>query len=255
MITFLVLAIVVPPIVTVVMMRVLARSESTRSDGELDADSLGFVGGTLNAIYIVVLAFYVVFAWQTGDDIDSGATAEANALIDLHHQVSVAAVDDRDAIRSLARDYAKQVADTEWQRLAAGGTDPKVDEILGGLRDRVGALPSDAEPINTARQYALTDLRQLDEAHRARVSDSDGDSVFNATLLVGTVVGSALMIVFPLAIGITPARRHVIVMGTMAVILGAMVYISVDMMDPLTGLFANDPDAFRDALDLFSAAK
>jgi hypothetical protein len=247
----LVLAVVVPAVVTVGAMVGVARTRA-RPDGELDADSLGFVGGTLNAIYIVILAFYVVFAWQTGDDISAHADTEANALIDIHHQAGEAPAAQRDEIRRLVSSYATEVVEREWGMLADGRTDDKVDEIVADLRAAVSAMPTDAEDVTTARSFALTDVRTLDEFHRDRVDDSTGSGIFNTTLLVGTVVGSVLMIVFPLLMGLTATVRHLLVMGMMAVILGVMVYMSFALIDPLNGVFAQEPEAFESALEIFT---
>ena len=248
----LVLAVVLPALATLGLMVGVGRTRA-RPDGELDADSLGFVGGTLNAIYIVILAFYVVFAWQTGDDISTQAGTEANALIDIYHQAGEAPAAQRDELRRLVSAYATEVADHEWSSLADGNADERVDRIVADLRTSVTAMPSGDPNTVTARQFALSDVRTLDEFHRDRVDDSTDSGVFNTTLLVGTVVGSALMIAFPLVMGITATRRHLVVMGSMAVILGVLVYMSFALMDPLNGAFAQEPDAFRSALDLFAA--
>ena len=248
-----VLAVVLPAAATVGVMVGLGRTRA-RPDGELDADSLGFVGGTLNAIYIVILAFYVVFAWQTGDDISSQAGTEANALIDIYHQADEAPDAQRDTLRRLVADYATEAADHEWRSLAEGREDGRMDGIVADLRAAVTALPSDDAAVATARQFALTYVRMLDEFHRDRVSDSTDSGVFNTTLLAGTVVGSVLMVVFPLLMGITATRRHLVVMGGIALVLGVVVYMSFALIDPLNGVFAQDPDAFRSALDIFDGA-
>jgi hypothetical protein len=68
---------VLVPTLLVVLVAILRGRRKAVSSGEFDSDSVSFAGGVISALFTVVLAFYVVFAWQLGADIDSSTTAPA----------------------------------------------------------------------------------------------------------------------------------------------------------------------------------
>lgn len=246
-----VLTIGVPMVLAVAATVALGRREKVASE-EYDSDSVSFVGGVLAALFTVVLAFYVVFAWQIGDDIESNSTAEADALVDAFWQAELAPEPARTELQELVRSYASRIVSSEWDLLAAGRTDPAVDRTVEQLRARFAALPAEPAELGVAREQALLDVKQLDENHRARVSlVTDGDT-FNVTLLGASIFGAAIMLVFPLLAGLGPRPANVAVMALHAMTLGATVLLSIQLLYPLDGVFAVEPDAFRAVLDLLS---
>lgn len=241
--------VVLPTILAVVAAMLLARRRIV-SSREFDADSVSFVGGALSALFTVVLAFYVVFAWQVGSDIQSSSDAEANALIDAYEQVAVAPQPAQDTVRGLVRDYAGEVADREWPSLRdRDAEDPNLDRLLDRVRAVLTALPTTDPGIALAREQGLRDVRQIDESHRSRVSSATGNNVFNHVLLGGTVAGAALMLAFPLLAGMSRRPANVVFIGILAAALGSVVYLSLQLARPLDGPFGVDPSSFSDAFN------
>ncbi|MPZ67790.1 MAG: DUF4239 domain-containing protein [Pseudonocardiaceae bacterium] len=156
----------------------------------------------------------------------------------------------RTELQELVRSYASTVVNSEWDLLAQGGDDPRLDRTIDQLRDRFTALPADTGRLGVAREQGLLDVRQLDESHRARVSLVTGDNTFNIALLGATIFGAGLVIAFPLVAGLGPRPANVAVMALLAFTLGAMVFLSIQLLYPLEGPFAADPEAFLDALEL-----
>ncbi|MFR9728449.1 hypothetical protein ACL03H_04405 [Saccharopolyspora sp. MS10] len=219
------------------------------ASGDADSESQSFVGGVLNALFTVVLAFYIVFAWQNGEDIDQAAKQEVNALNDAYWQSTAVPAEQGASIRSLAVQYANRVAEHEWPALDRGELDPQTDSLLAGLRAESIALPVDTELLKSAREQVLADVRQLDEAHRERVDVATDDQSFNLVLLVGSVLGAALMLAFPLVVGLSARPANVLTMSLLAGTLGLTLYLSVQLMHPLHGPFGVDADAFRTFLN------
>ena len=232
---------------------VLSARRKAAASGDADSDSQSFVGGVLNALFTVVLAFYIVFAWQNGDDIDKSSQQEANALTDTYWQASIAPAPHSTAIQSLTARYASRVADHEWSALDRGDTDPEVDRLLNSLRSEVLALPVDNEAIKSSREQSLQNIRQIDEGHRKRVDIATDDQNFNIVLLAASFLGAALMIAFPLLIGLSMRPANVAAMVLLTLTLGFTAYMSVELLHPLHGPFAVDPDPFRTALAGFDS--
>lgn len=252
MILGIVLTVAFPTLVVVAAAIVLGRRRAV-SAGEYDSDSVSFVGGVLNALFTVVLAFYVVFAWQIGDDIDSSSGAEADALVDAFWQAEQLAEPERTQLQTLVRSYTSRVVDSEWELLARGEVDPKAAQIIEQMRAGFAALPTDAGRVEAAREQGLLDVRQIDENHRARVADIvEGDS-FNVTLLGATIFGAVVMLGFPLLAGLGPRPANVVAMGLLAITLGSTIFLSIQLLHPLEGMFAADPDVFIEVLDRMPA--
>ena len=217
-------------------------------DGDYDSDSVSYVGGIVAALFTVVLAFYIVFAWQTGADVDSSASAEADALIDAYWQVEVLPEPGRGHVQDLSRSYAVQVSDTEWGMLAKGEKDPQVDQILDQLRSAFAALPVDGGVAQAAREQGMADIRQIDDARRARIDAATNDDVFNNVLLVGSVIGAALALGFPLLAGISARPVNIVIMAALGLVLGTTIFICIQLASPIAGLFGAEPSAFLGAL-------
>ncbi|MFC4857160.1 hypothetical protein [Actinophytocola glycyrrhizae] len=241
------------PLAIVIVVTILAGRRARARSEDYDSDSVSFVGGVLNALFTVVLAFFVVFAWQTGADLDGHATTEADAVIDTYWQLAAVPQPDADRIRALLTRYATQVADREWPALTEGRDAPEVTETITELRSAVTALPVDAEIVAEARKQALQNIRTIDENHRARVEMATSDDAFTIALLIGTVVGAVLMLVFPLVFGMSTRPANIAVMALLALTLSATLYVCWQLMNPLEGFFGTTPDAFRSALDEMTA--
>jgi hypothetical protein len=241
------------PLLLVVVVTVLAGRRTRARSQDYDTDSVSFVGGVLNAMFTVVLAFFVVFAWQNGADLDSHATAESDAVLDTYWQMAVVPQPAADNVRNLLNQYATQVADSEWPALTDGRDEPEVADTIVALRGAVTALPIDAEVVAEARKQALQNLRAIDENHRARVDMATSTDAFTIALLVGTVIGAVLMIAFPLIFGLSRRPANLVMMVLLTMTLSATMYVSWQLMHPLEGFFGATPDVFRAALDEMAA--
>jgi hypothetical protein len=250
--SFLSLVAVIVPVVLAVIATIVAGRLRRASEGRFDGDSASFVGGVLNALFVVVLAFYVVFAWEAGNDVHERSAIESAALVDAYWQAGAAPEPERERLRGQIRDYTTRVVDQEWSLLRRGQADPRADELLVSLRAGVAALPVEDEKVKSAREHALRDLRQVVDARRERVDVAGGGDTLLQLLLIGAVVGAVLMVAFPIVIGFSSGVRHVLVVGVLALALALVLWVSIELGHPFSGAFAVEPDAFRAALVEFS---
>jgi hypothetical protein len=56
------------------------------------------------------------------------------------------------------------------------------------------------------------------------------------------------MIAFPLLVGMSARPANIVIMALLTLVIGATVFLSIQLTHPLDGLFATEPDAFREAL-------
>jgi hypothetical protein len=239
---------VITPTLLAVLVAILRGRRSAVSSGDFDSDSVSFAGGVISALFTVVLAFYIVFAWQLGADIENSTEAEAQAVIDAHWQAEVLPEPHRTSIQGLLRDYVSSVTDEEWPSLVNGETDPRPAELIQRIRAEFSALPASGSAVDLAREQGLRDVRQIDENHRERVDLATGGDTFTDVLLAGTLIGAALMIAFPLLVGVSTRPANIAVVGILTAVIGATVFISVQLARPLDGPFGVGPDALLSAL-------
>lgn len=244
-----ILLIVVLPTAVVIAVTLLVGRARKAASGDFDGDSMSFVGGVLSALFTVVLAFYVVFAWQNGDNLGSQSSAEADALVDTYWQTRVEPAPDATVISELVKRYATDVVHSEWPLLDHGRADPRTAAALDELRNAVLALPTDDEAVNTARQTSLQDVRTITTNHRERVAEATDSDNFTSFLLIGTILGAVVMLVFPLLMGLSARPTNVVGMAVLGVTLAMIVFACVELLHPLHGFFGVDPSAYTDALN------
>lgn len=239
---------VLVPTLLVVLIAILRGRRKAVSSGDFDSDSVSFAGGVISALFTVVLAFYVVFAWQRGADIDNSTTAEAQAVVDAHWQAEALPEPHRTSIQGMLRDYASSVVEEEWPSLVNGQAQSRPAELIQRIRAEFAALPESSGAVVFAREQGLRDVRQIDESRRSRVDLATGDDVFTRVLLAGTLIGAALMIAFPLLVGFSTRPVNIVILGILTAVVGATVFISVQLGRPLDGPFGVGPDALRGAV-------
>lgn len=238
---------IIGAMLVVAVSTILAGRLKRAREGEYNAEALGFVGGVMNALFIVVLAFYTVISWTEADGVEQQTAAETGNLIEIYWQVANVPPAERDQIRALVREYTSEVADREWRLMDQRKSDPKAEDLLVALRTEITRLPIDNQQVAAARGDMLQSVRAIADERRARIDQATGGSNLLDILLLGTIIGGIAMIGYPLLIGFT-ANLHVVSLVALAGILAFTVYFALELDQPFHGLIKIEPDAFRTAL-------
>ncbi|RSM64401.1 DUF4239 domain-containing protein [Kibdelosporangium aridum] len=245
------LLVVAAMVVSAVVMMMVGRRKRAR-EGTYNAEALGFVGGVLNALFIVVLAFYTVITWTEANATEEHAEAEASGLIEVYWQVANSPQAERDQIRALVREYTSEVVDREWGMLDEKKADRKAGDLLVALRAEISRLPAESDRELATRDQALQNARSVADERRARIEQAIGDSSLLTLLFWGTIIGAFVMVAYPLLIGFSADLRHVLSIVTLAGILAFTLYFAIELDQPFHGLIKAEPDAFRTALAEFN---
>lgn len=231
-------------VVTVVACLVFGRSRAHEQADDRDADSRGFLGAVISGLFIVSLAFYVVIVWEGNGAAEDNASREAAAVADVYWQTAVMPQPQRDHIRGLLTEYPKLVADREWPRLAVGESDETTTETLNSLHSEILSLPTSPDQVKTARERSLERLREITDLRRDRIGSAGGLDDTGRLMLIGTIAGAAAMIIFPLMIGFTARKRHILQMSVTAAILAFVCVLCAGMTQPFDGMLRVEPDSF-----------
>jgi hypothetical protein len=243
-----VFVVVIVAMIAVAVLTILAGRRQRAKDGTYNSEALGFVGGVFNALFIVVLAFYTVITWTEADATKQSTVTEASGLTEMYWQVAEVPEPDQSHIRALIREYTAAVVDREWPALANGEFDQKAEDLLITLRAEISRIPPATEDATAARDEALQTIRAVTDERRARVDQATHESLLLKLLLLGTVIGAAAMIGYPLLIGFSADFRHIAGLVLLAGVLAFVIYFSVELDQPFSGLLRVEPDAFRTAL-------
>jgi hypothetical protein len=230
------------------VLMILAGRRQRAREGTYNGEAIGFVGGVFNALFIVVLAFYTVITWTAVDATEQQANSEAAGLIEVYWQAAALPEPDRQHIRALIQEYTEEAAGPEWAALDQGESSAKADELIVALRAAISSAQIPTEEAETAREMAVQTAREVSDQRRARIEDATGDRMLLTMLLVGTAIGAVVMIGFPLLIGFTADARNVTSLVVLAAILGFVIYFSVELDHPFSGLIKVEPDTFDTAL-------
>ncbi|MCE7010715.1 DUF4239 domain-containing protein [Kibdelosporangium philippinense] len=245
------LLVIAAMVISAVVMIMVGRRKRAR-EGTYNAEALGFVGGVLNALFIVVLAFYTVITWTEADATDGHAEAEASSLIEVYWQVASSPQADRDQVRALVKEYTSEVVNREWPMLDEKKSDPKADDLLVALRAEISRLPAETDRELATKDQALQNARAVADERRARIEQATGDSSLLTLLFWGTIIGAFVMVAYPLLIGFSADLRHVLSIVALAGILAFTLYFAIELDQPFHGLIKAEPDSFRTALAEFN---
>lgn len=245
------LLVVTAMVASAVVMVMVGRRKRAR-EGTYNAEALSFVGGVLNALFIVVLAFYTVITWTEADASERHAEAEASSLVEIYWQVASSPRPERDQIRALVKEYTSEVADREWVMLHDKKADQKADDVLVALRAEISRLPAETDRELATKDQVLQNARAVADERRSRIEQATGDSSLLTILLWGTIIGCIMMVAFPLVIGFSADLRHVLSIVGLAGVLAFTLYFAIELDQPFQGLIKAEPVSFRTALAEFN---
>jgi hypothetical protein len=238
--------------VAVAVLTMLAGRRKRARDGTYNAEALGFVGGVFNALFIVVLAFYTVITWTQSDATAGHIDTEASGLTEIYWQVAAVPEPDRGHLRALIREYTQRIVDAEWPAMEHGEADRKAEDLLITLRAELAGMPVPSDDLKATRDQAIQTVRAVTDDRRARIDVATDGSLLLKLLLLGTVIGAATMIGYPLLIGFSADLRHIAGLVLLAGALALVIYFSIELDSPFSGLIKIEPDAFRSALAQYS---
>lgn len=203
--------------------------------------TLGFLGPSLAALYLLVLALAVAAEWGTIGDAHQGATTEASALHQLYWSAQGLPVGPANTLREEVRDYASAVVNHDWPQMRDATLDDKTEDMLGEMKSTVlNVNPPDAA-ASAAQTDALNQIGTL-AATRAQRED-DAITRLPSGMLAGVIATSAVVALFPFAVGIRPVLPSIILASMQAalVVIGVVVVFQLD--HPYSGPLAVQPDS------------
>jgi hypothetical protein len=198
------------------------------------------------AIYGIFLAFVVVLAWQQLGHAQQVLAEEAATLRALYRTATGFTEPHRGRVQEAIRAYTRSIIDDEWPTMARGQESPRSQERFEMLWQSLLDFEPNTERETTAYGQAHALLPELSKqrAIRMRASEAAIPAVFWLVLLGG----GAIVITFPLLFGIRNLRVQMLMVGMLAAMICAALFLAVVLDRPFTGDVRAEPTAFEEAL-------
>jgi hypothetical protein len=201
--------------------------------------TIGFLGPSLAAMYLLVLVLSLATEWQAIGSAQQSVGNEAVAVRQLYWSASGLPPAAAAGLRAQARHYVATVVSHDWPQMAHGTLDDQTEQMLGSMSTfvlRINAVTSGAA---AAQQYALAQISAAVTARAQR--EADAETRLPNGLLVGVIATSIIVCVFPFAGGIRPAIVSVGVAALQAALVTVGVIVVFQLNNPFSGPLATTP--------------
>jgi hypothetical protein len=203
-------------------------------------DVAGFIIAIVGVIYAVLLAFVDIVSWEQFSRADDLVGQEASALRGLYRETSAFPPEVREQIQEDVRQYATAVVTQEWPAMGRGEPgDPTVAVALDRMAEHLAALPTDT-PIRETFVGVEADRFADVVSTRSQRLDFVGEGL-PGVLWIALVFGALVTIGFAMIFGLQSTALHVIMTGSLAAVIGVLLFVAVSIDQPFAGDVAVEP--------------
>lgn len=211
--------------------------------GEPEDVTIGFLGPTLAAIYLLVLAFALVTEWQTNADARQSVVNEAAALRGLQWSAPGLPASSAATLHRQLDAYLSQVVHHDWPQMRDGRLSDDSERMIAAMyRSALRANPA-TNAQSAAQQNVVGQLDSLLAARSQR--DADAGSRLPAGLLAAVLATSVVVIVFPFAGGLRVSTVSLVMAGLQAVLVAVGVVVVFQLNLAYAGPLAVGPGAIE----------
>jgi hypothetical protein len=224
-------------------------------------DVAGFIYAALGVIYAVLLALVVIAVWEEYEAASVTVEQEANAAADIFWLADRLPEPRGTHLQELVRSYAEEVVEHEWPLMEQGKT-PLMTQTRGTpagwtIIDDIRQNIQDFEPRTKAEEqlYAegLDQVDTLSDARRMRlVAAEEGvPGVLWAVLVFGGMAAVGFTYLF----GLESTWAHRLMGGTLAAVIGLVLFTVGAIEYPFSGGARIGPGAFELILERFETSE
>jgi hypothetical protein len=222
-----------------------------RRKAEPEDVTLGFLGPSLAALYLLVLALAVAAEWGTIGDAHQAATTEASAARQLYWSSAGLPARAAARLKQEVRQYASVVVGHDWPLMRHGHLDDQTLNMLAAMDSTVLKLNPPDAAASAAQGNALYQLGTL-SAVRAQRADDAGVRL-PAGVLAGVMATSMVVALFPFAVGIRPTLPSIVLASTQAALVTIGVVVVFQLNHAYSGPLAVQPDSMQAVLQQIGA--
>jgi hypothetical protein len=234
------------------ILAILAARITAGRDKKPSEITIGFLGPSLAAVYLLVLALSLATEWQTISDAHQAATTEAAAVRGLYWSAAGLTPGQQTFLHDHVLAYARTVVGHDWPQMRGGKLDDQSEELLIGMNSYVlHSDPRNADASDSQIQ-AVNQLGTLFSARSQR--EDDAEQRLPPGLLAGVVATSLVVGTFPFAFGVGSHRASIALAAMQAALVGIGVVVVFQLNHAYTGPLAVTPAPMQAALQQLSGS-
>jgi Protein of unknown function (DUF4239) len=224
-------------------------------------DVAGFIYAALGVIYAVILALVVIAVWEEYGAAGETVEQEANAAADIFWLADRLPEPRSIHVQELVRSYAEEVVEHEWPLMEEGKA-PLMEQGEGTqagwtIIDEIRQNIQNFEPRTKAEEqlYAesLDQVDTLSDARRMRlVAAEEGiPGILWSVLIFGGIAAVSFTYLF----GLESTWAHRLMVGTLAAVIGLVLFTVGAMEYPFSGGARIGTGAFELILERFETSE
>jgi Protein of unknown function (DUF4239) len=210
--------------------------------------TLGFLGPSLAAMYLLVLALAFATEWTTISTAQQAVGNEAVAVRQIYWAAQGLPAPAEANLDSQVRAYLNTVIHHDWPQMQQGALDNRSDQQLEAMSTYLLRLNATTSGASNAQQFAIGQLSVLASA-RAQRADA-AETRLPIGVIAAVMITSLIVCVFPFVGGIKTDR----VSMTIAILQTALVVVAVmvvfQLNNPFTGPLATTPSSLTTVVNL-----
>jgi len=201
--------------------------------------TLGFLGPSLAAMYLLVLALSLATEWQTISSAQQAVGNEAVAVRQIYWAASGLPGPAANDLETQVRGYLSTAIYHDWPQMQHGTLDERSDQRLAAMSTSLLRLNATTSGASNAQQYAIGQLSVLASARAERANAAE--SRLPLGVVAGVIVTSLIVCVFPFAGGIRSDRVSVAIAVLQASLVAVSVVVVFQLDNPFAGPLATTP--------------
>jgi hypothetical protein len=201
--------------------------------------TLGFIGPSLAAMYLLVLALALATEWQTIGSAQQAVGNEAVAVQQVYWAASGLPPDAGNTLRTQVRGYVSTVVDHDWPEMRHGTLDDASLKMLTTMSTSLLAVNSQTSRASNAQSYATGQLSTLITARAQR--ENAAESRLPVGVLIAVVTTSLIVGLFPFVGGIRSDRLSTSAAVLQAVLVAVAAVVVFQLNNPFTGPLGTGP--------------
>jgi hypothetical protein len=206
---------------------------------EAEDVTIGFLGPSLAAMYLLVLALALATEWQTIGAAQQAVSNEAVAVQQVYWAASGLTPTAAGTLRAQVRDYLTTVLDHDWPEMEHGTLDNASLSQLTAMSTFTLRLNTQTSSAADAQEYATGQLSAVETARAER--ENAAESRLPIGLLAAVIATSFIVSVFPFAGGIKRDKTPLGVAILQAALIAIAVVVVFQLNNPFTGPLATGP--------------
>jgi hypothetical protein len=203
-------------------------------------DVIGTNVGVIGTTYAVLIAFMLSNVWVDFRGAETNAEQESNCLVNFFRLAKSLPDPQRTRIRQLARSYASDVVNVEWQQM---GNNQNMDR---GITQPFWDALTEIQPSNSSERVGLgqafDELREMTE-HR-RIRELQSRSHLPPLLWAVLIVGALVTVISSCLFGVENFKLHMVQVSFLSFLLALVLVAIGDIDSPFSGPIRVDPDGF-----------